>query len=542
MTLTVLRHYREVLRYLAFLPFSLFACHLGAEGLESVLMPGKVIEAHAEFEMECSKCHVVFDREAQPKLCGDCHEEVVADIEAKKGFHGRLDDTECLNCHFEHKGRDAQLAPLDPKTFDHTLTDFLLRGEHGKTECASCHKEAHKFSEAPVECGVCHKDDDVHKKALGEVCADCHEDLSWTGAPFDHLAVTDYALRFKHADVGCTDCHQDHHYEETPTDCKQCHIEDDTHEGQFGSQCQQCHQESDWTEIQFDHDRDTDFPLLGLHAPASCESCHMKHLFDTKTSTECSACHKKGDPHGGALGNRCETCHSADGWLETQFLHNRDSRFRLDGRHRKVECNQCHSDSTFKTMPSRSCVACHEKDEQTSGHQDQFGQSCDTCHNVKSWSAIIFDHGDTTFPLLGEHLSTPCESCHQNDQFAQTATACVACHLEDDIHQERLGPECGQCHVPQAWSDTRFNHDQDTDFPLAGAHQNIKCVACHLDPMPGKIMLPSQCKDCHADEDVHFGSLSDQCGRCHLPTDGREMKPNAREWMKLGGPPADTPQ
>lgn len=35
---------------------------LRAQGIESVLSPGRLIQGHAKWENECAKCHIRFDR------------------------------------------------------------------------------------------------------------------------------------------------------------------------------------------------------------------------------------------------------------------------------------------------------------------------------------------------------------------------------------------------------------------------------------------------------------------------------------------------
>jgi len=120
----------------------LFAAILGlcvapvdAAKIELAIMPGEVIRGHADFEEQCQKCHVPFEREAQPRLCLDCHEEVLSDVDTERGYHGRLEEAQCNNCHTEHKGRDAQIVDLDKETFDHTRTDYLLSGKHENASC-----------------------------------------------------------------------------------------------------------------------------------------------------------------------------------------------------------------------------------------------------------------------------------------------------------------------------------------------------------------------------------------------------------------------
>ena len=56
--------------------------------IETLVMPGDVIEGHAEYEAECGSCHQAFQRSKQRALCLDCHEDINADIAAKSGFHG----------------------------------------------------------------------------------------------------------------------------------------------------------------------------------------------------------------------------------------------------------------------------------------------------------------------------------------------------------------------------------------------------------------------------------------------------------------------
>ena len=61
-----------------------------AQNLESAVMPGPVIQGHADLEGACQNCHIRFDRAAQPRLCLDCHKPVAADVRAGTGYHGRI--------------------------------------------------------------------------------------------------------------------------------------------------------------------------------------------------------------------------------------------------------------------------------------------------------------------------------------------------------------------------------------------------------------------------------------------------------------------
>lgn len=181
-----------------------------AESIESVLMPGKVIEGHADLETDCKNCHARFKKSAQTGLCLDCHKDVAQDTSQKRGFHGRLKEQECRACHTEHKGRTMNIAPIDEKSFDHKLTDFELKGAHALAPvvCRDCHKPKIKFRNAPSDCFACHKKDDKHKGSLGTQCADCHSEIDWKKTLFDH-SKTKFPLTGKHRDVTCKDCHSD---------------------------------------------------------------------------------------------------------------------------------------------------------------------------------------------------------------------------------------------------------------------------------------------------------------------------------------------
>jgi hypothetical protein len=72
--------------------------------------------------------------------CLPCHKAVADRIARRFGVHRAVTDT-CVTCHVEHRGAEADLRRLDPQTFDHAVTGFLLDGSHAKlaTNCAACH-------------------------------------------------------------------------------------------------------------------------------------------------------------------------------------------------------------------------------------------------------------------------------------------------------------------------------------------------------------------------------------------------------------------
>jgi nitrate/TMAO reductase-like tetraheme cytochrome c subunit len=128
-----------------------------------------------------------------------------------------------------------------------------------------------------------------------------------------------------------------------------------------------------WSEINFNHSK-TDFELEGKHIRVSCRECHfdptpenrLKQQF-TWSSQSCTNCHK--DIHYAQFEkkgeNNCTRCHVFSNWEPEKFNHN-TARFQLDGKHKGLECIQCHKPND--ELPGNyivykfediSCASCH---------------------------------------------------------------------------------------------------------------------------------------------------------------------------------------
>jgi hypothetical protein len=500
-------------------------CAMAANLFESVVMPGKLIQGHAKFESECQKCHEPFDKQAQPRLCADCHKEVATDIEARKGYHGRMPSKPCRECHSDHKGRETKIAILDEARFDHRHTDYLLRGKHGdeKLRCSACHVPGRKYRDAPIRCEDCHARHDVHRGALGKNCAQCHVEKSWNEAEFDH-DTTKFPLLGKHLKAECKGCHRDAQFQSTPRQCAACHGKEDKHKGSLGQKCESCHNERSWTTVRFDHDKDTKFALLGKHDAVKCSGCHTGKVFQKNVATTCVGCHRKSDSHKGGYGERCESCHSDKGWKVLSFDHARDARFRLLGKHNTAKCAACHTGPLYQQKLPTTCHSCHDKDDK---HRGQVGKECGNCHNETNWKEARFDHATARFPLLGMHTRVECSKCHATPAFKDAPRECVGCHAEHDVHKRTLGGKCETCHNARDWRVWDFNHNRLTQFPLDGAHKGKKvtCAACHKSAAAPAPKIDQACFSCHRREDVHEGSLGPRCDRCHQTTDWKQLLP-----------------
>jgi hypothetical protein len=492
-----------------------------AQTVESVLRPGDLVQGHAKWEEDCSKCHVRFERAAQDRLCMDCHKEVGQDMRERTGFHGRQKPQPCRACHTDHKGRNARIVEFDKNKFDHAQADFVLRGKHAKVECDKCHEPGKKYWQAASDCNACHKKDDVHKGSLGAKCADCHTENDWKEkARFDH-DKTRFALKGKHTEAQCVDCHKKGvDYKEAPRSCIGCHKKDDDgakgHKGLYGERCDSCHGVKAWKPSIFNHDTDTKYALRGKHRTTKCADCHTGPLYKQQLGTACVACHKKDDDgpkgHKGSLGRDCAACHSETGWKEKAKFDHDKTLFPLLGKHGDVKCTDCHKSSNYKEAP-KDCIGCHKKDDK---HEATLGTTCESCHNERDWkNTSKFDHDKTHFKLRNAHAAKKvvCKDCHSDlRHYRDTSMECLSCHKKDDKHEGQLGARCDSCHNDRDWKLQRFDHAQ-TRFPLLGRHGPVKCADCHKTQRYKD--APRDCNGCHRKDDAHKLKFGTACESCH---------------------------
>jgi hypothetical protein len=356
---------------------------------------------------------------------------------------------------------------------------------------------------------------------MGKDCKSCHTAAAWQTVKFDHKK-TDFPLKGGHEKLACKSCHPDTRYKKTPKDCVACHASNDEHEGRFGQKCQSCHDEQKWKVTRFDHKRDANFLLKGKHGTIACEACHIIPSPKAKISTKCSDCHVTVDVHKGRNGSECQKCHTEKSWTKTSFSHDKDTKFTLNGAHKDVDCFSCHRGQKTTSRKNRICIDCHKTDDV---HKEQLGQACDSCHGEVKWlDKINFDHDLTRFPLGGLHAITACDDCHTSKAFKEAKSDCISCHAVDDSHKQALGEDCAACHNPNGWDFWQFDHNQQTDFILDGAHGGLVCNACHKKPVTKKIQLASECVACHQADDRHNGRFGTMCNRCHITEDFKTIR------------------
>ncbi|MCP4903711.1 MAG: cytochrome C [bacterium] len=325
----------------------------------------------------CKGCHVADQYQKTPKNCLSCH--AIDDVHVGKF------GPDCVDCHDTESWRQ--------KGFDHKKkSGFALTGAHEKSSCVSCHRQPPGERELPENCSGCHSNDDFHAGRFDAACDACHSPKSWSRVEFDHLEKTEFPLSGAHDRASCEACHTDRVSDEKKiaTDCHSCHMRDDVHEKSLGKDCAGCHTEESFSAgIRFDHEL-TGFPLLGLHAIASCESCHPDQAFH-ETEIACRSCHEAEDVHKEGVGSGCGRCHNPNGWAIWRFDHDVETKFRLDGKHAGLECEACHrSPMSERTSLSADCNSCHASEDP---HRGGFGRECRDCHGSDAWKPASFGRG-----------------------------------------------------------------------------------------------------------------------------------------------------
>jgi hypothetical protein len=228
--------------------------------------------------------------------------------------------------------------------------------------------------------------DDVHRGKNGPKCESCHSEKSWSGTQFDHNRKTHFPLIGGHVKVPCESCHKGDVYKtKLEVACYGCHRGDDRHGSALGKKCESCHNQKQWgNKVRFDHDL-TSFPLIGLHASAPCEACHLNAAYKN-TNSACAQCHAANDNHKKRLGSACGDCHTPNGWGLWKFDHDKQTKLQLTGKHAALECLACHREPMSKEVRQNpSCISCHRKDDT---HVGRFGTSCERCHNTESFKEI----------------------------------------------------------------------------------------------------------------------------------------------------------
>jgi hypothetical protein len=415
-------------------------------------------------KVPCTGCHTkpVFTNVG--KNCADCH----ADI------HRAQFGANCAQCH------TVLGWQVSVQSIQQHFNRFPLLGAHAVVECQECHKNAAagNFLGLSTACESCHLPDfqkttnPNHVSAkFSTTCETCHSFDNWLNAKFDHSS-TGFLLTNGHANVACALCHVNNNYNLiiAPTDCgnSQCHLtawqqtNNPVHPSAgaafAATNCSTCHNTVSWTTATFDHST-TGFLLTQGHANVACSACHINNNYSlTIAPTACgnSQCHltkwqQTTTPVHSTSGPafapaNCANCHTPAGWDAASFNHS-VTGFTLTGTHMSpapTPCASCHVNNNY-SLNSADCYGCHQAaftstttiggavpNHVTAGFPTT-AAACATCHPITTWSAGVFNHSATGFPLTNGHANVACNLCHINNNYSLTiaATDCgnSQCHL-----------------------------------------------------------------------------------------------------------------
>lgn len=295
----------------------------------------------SHLDMDCNECHTIEAAGSPRDFTGTASRCELCHADAHRGFFDRfveelasVEDGTCVRCH-----TTTHFTEVPAESFDHGYwTGFQVLGAHAQDDCGICHERSEQPDEQGrtfgwVEehfgvfegCVTCHSDPHrgdfngpEHRQVVdGRVgCARCHVQTSFRSFSdgFDHHDWTGFRLDGKHGEVGCSECHAPLRRKDefgrtwkrvAGNECSACH--EDPHQGQFEitgrSSCRRCHDSAvSFSSLNFNHNRDSRFPLDDQHTLLECAACHKPRVLED----------------GGEfvryrpLGTKCVDCHGAN--------------------------------------------------------------------------------------------------------------------------------------------------------------------------------------------------------------------------------------
>ncbi|CAH0995757.1 hypothetical protein EMA8858_01884 [Emticicia aquatica] len=492
--------------------------------------------------IDCKVCHTKFDFVKTSPNCVSCHTDM----------HNQTVGNDCARCH------SAKSWIVENITTIHEQTSFPLAGVHKTVDCNQCHQSETNIRFKPIgqTCIDCHTKDfkssvnpNHVKLNLSTDCSSCHSTTvaEWTSTTFPNHDNF-YPLTGAHAAIAkdCEKCHVGGNYNNTPTECVDCHKTDFNQAANpnhsklnLSSDCASCHTTApNWSPARFPVHNDF-YPLTGAHTAIanSCVECHKGDY--NNTPNDCNSCHnadykKTTNPNHVKLNlsSDCALCHTTNpDWEPATFAAHNDF-YPLTGAHRTLKCNDCHKGGNYVNTPN-GCNECHNAAFKTTKNPNHealgFSTDCATCHTTSpDWKPTNFDH-NRFFPLTGGHatVANDCNKCHTGSNYKNPPTDCKSCHNSDykiskNPNHEALGisTDCATCHTTNlGWRPSTFNHSNY--YPLTGAHASIAndCVKCHE---KGLSNTSTDCNSCHnasynsAKNPNHAAmGLSTDCASCH---------------------------
>lgn len=276
----------------------------------------------------------------------------------------------------------------------------------------------------------------------------------------------------------------------------------------------------------------TGFPLLGGHATAPCETCHVGGMFKG-TPRNCDGCHAVGKrvlatPKSNAhivTDAPCETCHfNTSTWFGARYNH---------GTAIPGQCRTCHNGRQAVNKP-----ASHNSGNKATA-------SCDSCHRSSAWLPSSWNHvgvapgtcatchnGITAIGKTGSHTTIAkatyaCDACHSfigwlPARYKHTsAAACTSCHDGATAIGKPAGHTttakatfaCSDCHNTTAWLPARYTHN--TAAPCSSCHDGATAIG----KPAGHPATADECNQCHTSTIAWLPALGAKPSN-HIPYNG----------------------
>lgn len=349
--------------------------------------PGKLSDAHAQFNDDCGACHTVGWNTVPDKACLDCHE-------TSPHNENELFTPSCIECHSEHIGEPV-LADIDDKFCTQCHSDLMLKSyapsSKYETEILGFNSGHPEFA---VVVRMSGQDGSVARVRLND------EDNLTDNTPLElnHKVHLQPNLRGPDGPENLS--------------CESCHRVDP--KGEYTSpinyerNCARCHT------LEFD-------PRFGGKVVPH-ETTDLVDDFLQKTYTEYAVNNADRLGLGGGAG-------AIKQWVSSRVEDAEDALFR------KKKCAECHTieesggrlpEVAEPRIPVRWLphgMFDHEL------HVKNLGLKCDSCHDAENSEQTT----DVLMPSINE-----CQSCHSPGGGAKTE--CVLCH-EYHQREEKAGIE-----------------------------------------------------------------------------------------------------
>ena len=270
--------------------------------------PVALTGVHSANLVQCTQCHTTTPYSTVKQTCDGCHHaDYLATTNPNHTAAGY--GTTCTQCH-------QLVANWAGATFTHPASPVALTGVHSGNlvQCTQCHTTM-PYSTVKQTCDGCHHADYVattnpnHAAAgYSTTCTQCHQLVAnWAGASVNH-PTSPLALTGVHSStaVQCTQCHVTMPYASVKQTCDGCHHTDFTTPtdpnhvtAAFAVTCTDCHGlVAGWTGARFTA-HDGSVSQFRIYSG--------KHL---NKWSNCSECHKLGQPYAATPQLLCLNCHA----------------------------------------------------------------------------------------------------------------------------------------------------------------------------------------------------------------------------------------